>query len=131
MNPYKALNVALGVMVIAGIYVYWLRQMNNIVAITIILGAAFALSMIISFLSGRIWRWALIPLCCWIIYLLMSSLYANGWRFDEGLGLPLAFAFALLILVGVPMVIISVFGALLGSTLSKRAKSKKITTNLN
>jgi hypothetical protein len=96
----------------------------NIDLHTIVLGAAFAFSTIFSFLLGRILLSALIPLCCWIIYLLMASLHAVGWKFGPELGMPLAFAIALLMYVGGPMVIISFIGAFLGSTLSKRVKFK-------
>jgi hypothetical protein len=93
----------------------------NIDLRAIVLVAAFALSAVISFLTGRILWGTLIPLCCWIIYLLTMSLHATGWKFGPELGLPTAFAFAALLLVGGPMVIISFYGALLGSTLSKRS----------
>jgi hypothetical protein len=96
----------------------------------IILGAAFSLSTTVSFLSGRILRGALIPLCCWAIYLFITSLHATGWKFEE-LGLPLAFAIALMITVGGPIVLISFLGAFLGSTLSNRVKSKKKSTDVN
>ncbi len=88
---------------------------------TIALGAAFVLSAIISFLSGRILWGTLIPLCCLVTYLLMMSFHATGWKFGPELSLPTAFAVAALLLVGGPMVIISFYGALLGSTLSKRS----------
>jgi len=96
----------------------------NIDLKTIVLVAAFGLSAISSYLSGRILWGTLIPLCCWIIYLLVMSLHATGWTFGPQLGMPTAFAFALLLLVGGPMVIISFFGAIVGSTFSKRTKAR-------
>jgi hypothetical protein len=99
--------------------------------VIIILGVAFSLSTTVSFLSGRILWGTLIPLCCWTIYLLIESFHATGWRFGHELGLPLAFAVALMITVGGPIVLISFIGALLGSTVSSRVKSKKKSNEVN
>ena len=101
------------------------------IEVIIILGVAFSLSTTISFFSRRILWGTVIPLCCWTIYLLIESFHANGWRFSHELGLPLAFAVALMISVGGPIAIISLLGALLGSTVSKRVNSKKKSTDVN
>ena len=94
--------------------------------IIIYLVGAFFLSTAVSFVSGRFLRGLLLPLSCFALYLLISSLHATGWKL-EGLGLPFAFAIALMITVGVPIGLISLLGALLGSTLSNRIKTKIAT----
>lgn len=55
------------------------------------------------------------------MYLLITSAHQGGWEIGGFLTVS-AYALALLLMVGLPIILISVIGAFFGITLSKRTK---------
>ncbi|WP_306545882.1 hypothetical protein [Desulfobulbus sp.] len=89
----------------------------------ILWGGSFFSSAIVSFFSGSL-SWGIFsPTLSFILYCLMNAIYTTGGR-DEGIGLVIAFSVVLIVTEAVPIGLFSVFGALLGETLSKRLKTK-------
>jgi hypothetical protein len=96
--------------------------MNPSTAVFLLL-SSFVVATALAYRSGRFFPGFICPVLLLFLYLTLASFQATGGR-TEGLGLVSGFALALMLMLGLPIAVMSVFGALLGRRLSKRGRAK-------
>lgn len=96
--------------------------MNSTITLSLALGA-FLISAVASYSSSRFLLGFFCPVALLLAYLVFATLQATGGRI-EGLGVVGGFTLALILVLGVPVAVVSMFGAFVGLQLARRAAKK-------